>query len=128
MATAQNAIPTASAPKPKFINRNKKVAGRDTIEGVLTTLKDARNEAQVTAMDALGRNDRSGVLVTMKVDGTYQRAITSLERAVSRAQRVRLSKEEKAAYELDGSLPEGYEMVLIADEDDDDVDGDATSE
>ena len=122
---ATNPTTIAPAPKPKFINRNAKVAGKDTINGVILTLKDARAEAQETAMGALGTGDRKGVLVTMKVDGTYARAISSLERALARAQRVRLSKEQKAAYELNGALPEGYEVVTIEDDDDEDDDIDA---
>lgn len=117
MATAKSTL------KIKVINRNLVIAGEATVQGVLDTLKEARTDAQATAMEALTNNDRKGVLQTMRIDGTYQRAILSLERAILRAQRVRLTKEEKAKFELDGTLPAGYEQVNIADDDDDDDDG-----
>jgi hypothetical protein len=73
-------------------------------------------------MDALGTNDRKGVLLQMKVAGIYTRAANALEKAAARSQRVRLSKAERDAYALDGSLPANVEAIADTDDEEDEAD------
>jgi hypothetical protein len=118
MATAQKAT------KPSFINRNKVVAGLTEIKDVRKSLLDAAQVANETAMEALTTNDRQGVLLAMKVGGIYTRSANALEKAITRSQRVRLSKDERKQYETDQTLPEGVELVTIEEDEDDDNDND----
>lgn len=110
--------------KPRFVNTNLEIAGGPEIRDQINNLRDAAEATNDLAMTALSTGDRKGVLLQMKTGGIYTRAANALEKALQRARTVRLTREEKKAYEADGTLPAGYEVVTLADDDDDDAEGD----
>lgn len=119
------ATSTTKVTKPSFINTNAKIAGKQNIQDTLDLLKEFEASTKEMAQTALTANDRKGVLLAMKVAGIAARGVKGLENAIKRASRYRLTKDEKASFEKDGTLPAGIEQVVIeADEEDEDDDQD----
>lgn len=112
----------ATAKKVQIINSTLIVPGLDSIVENKEMMELAAENANRLAMTALQTNDRKGVLLQMKVAGVYTRTASALQRAIDRSQRVRLTRDEKKAFELNGALPQGYKVVEDVDDDDDDTD------
>ena len=116
----------AKEKKPTFINENSKVAGVVELQNVIGDNDHFINECTAQAQEAIKANDRKGVLLLMKGAEIAERTNKSLERAIARAQRYRLTKDEREAFNKDGSLPAGIKQVVIENDGDDDDDDDAT--
>lgn len=112
--------------KPVFVNTTIKVDGAEAINKMIQDAMLAGEACNQLAIEAIGRGDRKGVALQMKVATIYARTARSLERAIARSQRVRLTREERKQYELNGTLPANVTAVIPdADDDDDDDDLDA---
>lgn len=120
-ATTTTTNGTAKQPKPVFINELKQVIDEENIQLQITSLRAEAADSKAKCIEAIEVDDRPGVMLVMKVSGIYIRAANNLEKALLRAKRVRLSKEERAAFTKDGTLPAGYKQVNIEDDDDDDA-------
>jgi hypothetical protein len=123
-ANATDTETQAPAAKPAKVLFHK--PGSNRYSALFTTLiegvKASADTTNEIAKEALNGGDRKAVLAAMKAGTSLVRTQTTIEKILARSERVRLSKDERAAYDKDGTLPEGVKVVTDDEGDDDEND------
>lgn len=109
-------------PERKLFTKPGSNAHSELFQAIIESVDQAANDTNAIAKTALDSGDRKTVLAAMKAGTSLIRTKSTISGILARSERVRLTKDERTAFDKDGTLPEG--VVVVTDTDDEDEDED----